>query len=322
MQKAYFKNICSELKELLNNANSTIDIAMAWFTNADLFYSLEKCIRRGVKVRLILLDNPINFMEYAPNFNTIIESGGNLYIASAEVGFMHHKFCIIDEKVIVSGSYNWTYYAESRNLENVYLTDDTSVIAAYQGEFNHLAELINTAKCAPRLTMTELEALDNLDFQELNNEIENICRVQNKPVRRVFETRTQVIMNEIKCTPIAKYNIGILEADDEDSPKPTVFIKAGDELPATNEITMYFDSNTEHECPCKIIKYDKNDASLIKEEDILNIAKGTNDTNLPIKFSMRLDDNGSLRVDVSCEISGQCMTISSLDKDLVNVSSK
>ena len=34
--------------------------------------------------------------------------------------------------------------------------------------------------------MTDIEALDNIDFHELNNEIENICRVQNRPVKRIF----------------------------------------------------------------------------------------------------------------------------------------
>ena len=101
MQEAHFKNICNKLKALLIKANNTVDIAMAWFTNADLFYTLEECIRRGVKVRLILLDDPINFMEYAPDFNRLIECGGNLYIASANIGFMHHKFCIVDNKIIV-----------------------------------------------------------------------------------------------------------------------------------------------------------------------------------------------------------------------------
>ena len=226
MQEAHFKNICNKLKALLIKANNTVDIAMAWFTNADLFYTLEECIRRGVKVRLILLDDPINFMEYAPDFNRLIECGGNLYIASANIGFMHHKFCIVDNKIIVSGSYNWTYYAESRNLENVFFTDDSSVISAYQEEFNHLAGLISMAKSSPRLAMTDIEALDNIDFHELNNEIENICRVQNRPVKRIFETHTQVIMNEIKSSPISKYNIGILNSDDEVNLDAEVFIKA------------------------------------------------------------------------------------------------
>lgn len=317
MQEAHFKNISNKLEELLDRANNSIDIAMAWFTNSDLFYSLEKCIKRGIKVRLILLDNPINFMEYAPDFNRLIECGGYLYIASANVGFMHHKFCIIDKKTIVSGSYNWTYYAESRNLENIFLTDEPSVIAAYQKEFDHLVGLINTAKSSPRLSMSYIENLENIDFHELNNEIEIICRVQNRPVKRIFETHTQVIMNEIKSTPVSKYNIGILNSDDEANLDAEVFIKAGSKLPVTKTVTMYFDSHSENECPCKIIKYAGNNASLVKEEDILRIAKGTNNPNLPIKFAMRLEDNGSLRVDVSCKISEQYMTISTLDKNLV-----
>ena len=40
MQEAHFKNIFSSLKSFLVNANEAIDIAMAWFTNADLFQLL------------------------------------------------------------------------------------------------------------------------------------------------------------------------------------------------------------------------------------------------------------------------------------------
>ena len=32
---------------------------------------------------------------------------------------MHNKYCIIDNKVLINGSYNWTYYAENKNEENV-----------------------------------------------------------------------------------------------------------------------------------------------------------------------------------------------------------
>ena len=43
----------------------------------------------------------------------------------------------------------------------------------------------------------------------------------------------------------------------------------------------------------------------------------TSDEDLPIKFSMNLDDNGSLRIDVSCAQSGQKLTISALDSNFV-----
>ena len=49
----------------------------------------------------------------------------------------------------------------------------------------------------------------------------------------------------------------------------------------------------------------------------MQIAKGTSDENLPIKFSMCLDDNGSLKVDVSCKDSGKKLTVSALESNFV-----
>ena len=49
----------------------------------------------------------------------------------------------------------------------------------------------------------------------------------------------------------------------------------------------------------------------------MQVAKGTSDIDLPVRFSMNLDDNGSLRVDVSCSKSGQKLTISTLDSKFV-----
>ena len=49
----------------------------------------------------------------------------------------------------------------------------------------------------------------------------------------------------------------------------------------------------------------------------MQVAKATCEENLPVKFSMNLEDNGSLRVDVSCSKSGQKLTVSALDSNFV-----
>ena len=49
----------------------------------------------------------------------------------------------------------------------------------------------------------------------------------------------------------------------------------------------------------------------------MQVAKATCEENLPVKFSMNLEDNGSLRVDVSCSKSGKKLTISALDSNFV-----
>eukprot|EP00012_Vannella_robusta_P003002 CAMPEP_0206182496 /NCGR_PEP_ID=MMETSP0166-20121206/96_1 /ASSEMBLY_ACC=CAM_ASM_000260 /TAXON_ID=95228 /ORGANISM="Vannella robusta, Strain DIVA3 518/3/11/1/6" /LENGTH=73 /DNA_ID=CAMNT_0053597209 /DNA_START=388 /DNA_END=606 /DNA_ORIENTATION=- len=37
---------------------------------------------------------------------------------------MHHKFAIIDDQVILTGSFNWTVQAQRSNRENLHITLD------------------------------------------------------------------------------------------------------------------------------------------------------------------------------------------------------
>lgn len=39
-------------------------------------------------------------------------------------GIMHHKFCVIDKKLCMFGSFNWTESANVRNVEDLNLCDD------------------------------------------------------------------------------------------------------------------------------------------------------------------------------------------------------
>ena len=296
MEQAYFSQIRSKIIPYLNQAKEEVVIAMAWFTSAELFDALLSCLERRVNVELILLDNAINYMYYAPDFNELISAGGHLRIADSSVGFMHHKFCVIDDKIAITGSYNWTYYAETRNVENIVITDNPDIVNRFSIEFERLANLLSISSSCSRLSWDDIEARDDIDFRELNYEIERICEVQNKPVRRIFETKTEVVRTEIKKIPFAKYAIGIQAFDDKDNVIFDPFINSGTQLP-------YHSVEAEWH--------------LIKEVDLMQIAKGTCDENLPVKFSMNLDDNGSLKVDVACTKSGQRLTISALDSNFV-----
>lgn len=51
---------------------------------------------------------------------------------------VHHKFCIIDDKIVITGSYNWTYYAENRNWENIIVIENEASVKAYIQEFEKI----------------------------------------------------------------------------------------------------------------------------------------------------------------------------------------
>jgi cardiolipin hydrolase len=51
---------------------------------------------------------------------------------------MHNKYAIIDESVIVTGSFNWTTQAINNNQENLLFYEDKELAAQYVKEFNKL----------------------------------------------------------------------------------------------------------------------------------------------------------------------------------------
>ena len=146
--QAYFSNIRSVIISMLRKSESEVSVAMAWFTNRELLNELILCLQRGVKVSLILLDDIINHCDFGADFNLFIaENNSEFYLYPQTMKFMHHKFCIIDNRVLITGSYNWTNYAESRNLENIIITEDYSLIEEYIACFNEMKqnlESVNT----------------------------------------------------------------------------------------------------------------------------------------------------------------------------------
>jgi phosphatidylserine/phosphatidylglycerophosphate/cardiolipin synthase-like enzyme len=62
-----------------------------------------------------------------------VEVDGNCYI-------MHHKTMIIDNRYVITGSYNFTKSAEQSNDENLLLIDSPALAAEYQAEYARIKE--------------------------------------------------------------------------------------------------------------------------------------------------------------------------------------
>lgn len=321
MEKACFSSIRKTILSYLQNAKKEVIVAMAWFTNIELFNALISCLERQVRVELVLLDDAINYMYYAPDFNQYIKEGGILRIAKSSVGFMHHKFCVIDNKYVITGSYNWTYYAETRNIENIVITDNKEIVNQFSNEFNRLSKKLSYSSSCQRLSWDDIEAREDVDFRELNYEIERICEVQKKPIRKFFEIKTEVVRRDIHKTPLSHYHIGILALDRDNIKVFDSFINADEELPyCSDKKELYFDSKNLKEFPCLFLFGDPNNRKewhSIKEVDLMQLVNGVEDENLPITFRMSLEDNGNLKIYVACSKSGQQLTISALNSKFV-----
>jgi phosphatidylserine/phosphatidylglycerophosphate/cardiolipin synthase-like enzyme len=51
---------------------------------------------------------------------------------------MHHKLIIIDGKVVVTGSYNFSYNAEQNNDENTLIIHNQELAGEYLAEFQRI----------------------------------------------------------------------------------------------------------------------------------------------------------------------------------------
>jgi phosphatidylserine/phosphatidylglycerophosphate/cardiolipin synthase-like enzyme len=66
---------------------------------------------------------------------------GNCYI-------LHHKVIVIDERTVITGSYNFTNSAENDNDENLVIVDDPNLARAYLDEFEWVyAQAQAPARC-------------------------------------------------------------------------------------------------------------------------------------------------------------------------------
>jgi mitochondrial cardiolipin hydrolase len=54
---------------------------------------------------------------------------------------MHHKFVVVDNQTLATGSFNWTRSATEENQENYVVTDDPLLVDAFLHEFERLWNL-------------------------------------------------------------------------------------------------------------------------------------------------------------------------------------
>lgn len=136
--EAVFDNIANRIQSEIRNAQKSVFIAVSWFTNKDLFNELIEKAKAGCKVSLIISNAKINANSQI-RFDQLEKYNSKCYkIGDGETELMLNKFCVIDYSTVITGSYNWSYKAES-NFENVIINyNDTALAEQFISEFNQI----------------------------------------------------------------------------------------------------------------------------------------------------------------------------------------
>lgn len=127
---AKFENIQSQILASLDKAKAIIWVAMAWFTNETLAAKLIEKHNHGLDVRVVLFDDYVNRKHGVELAGIPVKK-----VKGKHGGKMHHKYCVIDNQKVITGSYNWSDNAEYKNDENIHLTQDNDVASKYSVDF-------------------------------------------------------------------------------------------------------------------------------------------------------------------------------------------
>lgn len=159
----------------ITNASQCIYLAMAWFTDRDIASVIIDAKSRNVLVDIVLSSNASNETV------KLMLKGANISVhafdTGDERGMMHHKFCLIDNKISINGSYNYSYNASNNNVENIQVSDDPNTYRQFYSEFERIRYNIdhnidvNTVIKMPSENSQTLQPLSQMDtfFKQLND---------------------------------------------------------------------------------------------------------------------------------------------------------
>ena len=136
MTECFFTNLENIAISNLKEARKSIRAAVAWINFRHYGDVFDELLDKNVKIKILLNNDGIN-QRYMEDIQYLNSRGAEIRLVNFS-GIMHHKFCVIDKKLCMFGSFNWTESANVRNVEDLNLCDDYNVVAKYLLEFKAL----------------------------------------------------------------------------------------------------------------------------------------------------------------------------------------
>ena len=119
----------------IGRANESIRLMVMLITHDGLADALMAAHDRGVEIDVII-DSDWKYST-GSDYAEILAAGVDIR-GDDRGGLMHHKVMVIDEHVIITGSYNWSSSAEDSNDENCLVLKSRSISELYLAEFDRI----------------------------------------------------------------------------------------------------------------------------------------------------------------------------------------
>ncbi|HEY7679968.1 MAG TPA: phospholipase D-like domain-containing protein [Terriglobia bacterium] len=132
-------SVAEFIAQAIRESAESLDAAVYRMNNLTLAGLLAERANQGVRIRLILdrgrYENDTatraGLARYRLPFRVLHGRAG-------PGSKMHHKFAILDNRIVLTGSYNWTLESEEKNYEGLLVLREPLQVEKYREEFEAL----------------------------------------------------------------------------------------------------------------------------------------------------------------------------------------
>ena len=133
--------------EALQDAQFSLDVCMFTIACRELSEILIRAHRDGLIVRVIM---DVEQTRAIGSQLVRMRRAGIEVRTDNTSYFMHHKFVLIDGKMLINGSLNWTLQGVCGNQENIIITNNPELVQPFVKKFGQLWDLYSPVKPQPR----------------------------------------------------------------------------------------------------------------------------------------------------------------------------
>lgn len=120
----------------INGAVESIKFMVYSFTSDKIAEALIVKFREGVLVSGVIEESQY-YLNLGTEYDRLLEEGIDVHL-DGNRNNMHHKVMIIDDQVLIVGSYNFSRNAEFYNDENTLIINDPGITHLYSQEFDRI----------------------------------------------------------------------------------------------------------------------------------------------------------------------------------------
>lgn len=122
-----------KIVRMIDQAHSEVRLAAYGFTSAPIARALVSAHKRGVDVQVVLDEKDAKSGKSAKDY--LIQARIPVLLDGAHA-IQHNKYIVIDRAIVLTGSYNWTASANTRNGENVIFLKSAGLAQTYLNDWN------------------------------------------------------------------------------------------------------------------------------------------------------------------------------------------